>query len=364
MINEIAFIICANDERELEECQHYISKLQVPAGYTVTVLAVWDAESMAGGYQEEMEGSDAKYKVYLHQDVRIVNPKFIFDIISAFARHPDAGMLGVIGTKRVPERTMPVYCWDEGKLVHNLFPQVLDYQGDSKEDTEVALIDGLLMVTAVDVKWRSDLFQGWDFYDISQAMEMHQAGKKVILPYQDKAWCYHDNRVCKMKNYERDFGIFLREYCGDTFSNEEVHKQPLGIKLEFEQLVKQLEDILDNLLENGEKAQFCQVFSREENRKYVALWKYRVIADIEVLEEKVGEKKRFWGRTQGKEEVLENLRILKLLLKRIEYDAEDGWEYRYLEETYSNSATSMMTFECVQDKEKVQEKIAAHRSQI
>ena len=44
------------------------------------------------------------------------------------------------------------------------------------------------------------------------------------------------------------------EYCGDTFSNEEVHKQPLGIKLEFEQLVKQLEDILDNLLENGEKA--------------------------------------------------------------------------------------------------------------
>ena len=38
-----------------------------------------------------------------------------------------------------------------------------------------------------------DLFDGWDFYDISQCQEFRRTGYKVVVPKQEEAWCIHDD---------------------------------------------------------------------------------------------------------------------------------------------------------------------------
>ena len=76
---KICFIMCSNDEFLARECQIYIEQLLVPENYEVEVLVVKDAKSMTSGYNEAMRASDAKYKVYLHQDVLILNRGFIYD---------------------------------------------------------------------------------------------------------------------------------------------------------------------------------------------------------------------------------------------------------------------------------------------
>ena len=53
----------------------------------------------------------------------------------------------------------------------------------NKPYTEVEAVDGLFIATQYDVKWREDIFDGWDFYDISQSEEFHRAGYKVVVPY-------------------------------------------------------------------------------------------------------------------------------------------------------------------------------------
>ncbi len=41
---------------------------------------------------------------------------------------------------------------------------------------EVITIEGLLTATQDDIKWRDDLFSGWDYYDLSQSMEFRRTG--------------------------------------------------------------------------------------------------------------------------------------------------------------------------------------------
>ena len=41
----IAFIICVNNELYFEECKYYIEHLEVPAGYDIDVIGIWEADS-------------------------------------------------------------------------------------------------------------------------------------------------------------------------------------------------------------------------------------------------------------------------------------------------------------------------------
>mgnify|MGYP000872717211 CR=1 FL=1 len=78
---QIAFIMCVNDDRQADESEFYIRCLDVPEHYEVDVIRVREAVSMAAGYNAAMQSSEARYKVYLHQDTRIISQTFIRDMI-------------------------------------------------------------------------------------------------------------------------------------------------------------------------------------------------------------------------------------------------------------------------------------------
>ena len=81
--NKIAFIICTNNELYCDECIWYINQLIVPDGYVIDIISISDADSICEAYNAAMKSSDAKYKVYLHQDVFIYNRQFIIDILKS-----------------------------------------------------------------------------------------------------------------------------------------------------------------------------------------------------------------------------------------------------------------------------------------
>ena len=66
---KICFIACVNDIDFFNECLLYIDRLYVPDGFEIDVLSIEEAKSMTSGYNEGMNASDAKYKIYLHQDI-------------------------------------------------------------------------------------------------------------------------------------------------------------------------------------------------------------------------------------------------------------------------------------------------------
>ena len=103
-MNELkfCFIICTNDEIQLNECLHYINHLTIPEGYEIDLLTITDAASMTQGYQEAMLFSDARYKIYMHHDVFILNKNFLLDLLNIFHADPQIGLIGMVGYKHVP----------------------------------------------------------------------------------------------------------------------------------------------------------------------------------------------------------------------------------------------------------------------
>jgi hypothetical protein len=191
----------------------YVGNLTVPDGYEIEQCSVWEASSMASGYNEAMRSSDAKYKVYLHQDVFVTNRDFIKELLQIFSDET-VGMFGMVGSPILPENGI---MW-AGERVGTIYTSNIIQGGPSDLTThkrpwqEVEAIDGLLMATQVDLPWREDLFTGWDFYDISQSFEFRKKGYKVVVPYMQEPWCIHDDGVINLEHYFSWQKVFLEHY--------------------------------------------------------------------------------------------------------------------------------------------------------
>ena len=214
---KICFISCVTDEREYSESLLYIDQLRKPVDFEVEKIAIRDAKSMAEAYNRAMKKSDPKYKVFLHQDVFIVNKNFIFDTLALFNGQDKIGILGVCGAKKLPENGI----WWEAKQrfgcvfdSHTQTMKLLQFQDVSSDFELVEALDGLILMTQYDIPWREDLFDDFHFYDTSQCMEFAHAGYLVVVPDQKTPWVVHD---CGFKEhwhvqYERSRKLFLEKY--------------------------------------------------------------------------------------------------------------------------------------------------------
>ena len=220
---KICFIVAVNDQRKMQECMRYINSLIVPDGYLTDIITICEAESMAEAYQTGMEESDAKYKIYLHQDVFIINPTFMQDVIGIFNADTQIGMIGFSGIDFIPEDGIFEKKWNTGtiieytdnktELISEKYAYIWDdFQKDfspkiSMEKYEkmessiniyirkVVAVQGCCMVTDVDIPWMQNNINEWDYVDIAHAFEMYRENYCVVVPYQNAAWCYHDRNA-------------------------------------------------------------------------------------------------------------------------------------------------------------------------
>lgn len=212
---KFCFISCVNDEEVYSESVKYINSLIKPDDYEVEIVSISGAESMASGYNDVMRKSDAKYKIYIHQDVFIINKNFLYDILDVFDLDNGIGLIGVVGTDGIPadgvwwnskHKYGKIYGYNDNIMKASEF---CDVKSDYKE---VKAVDGLILITQYDIPWRSDIFTGWHFYDISQCAEFSLKGYKIVIPKQNEPWVMHDSEMSNLNNYHKYRKIFLKEY--------------------------------------------------------------------------------------------------------------------------------------------------------
>lgn len=212
---KFCFIVCVSDERAYTECSFYISHLRIPNGYTAELLPVRDARSMASAYNKAMNATNALYKIYIHQDCFILNPNMLNDALRIFASDPNIAMIGVMGTPRispdgVPENSVQIGNVYNAQQGHEQYSK---YEYDLNEGLyDCDYINGMLMITARDLPWREDLFDGWDFYDASQSMEFRRKGYRVVVPEQRLPWCTHEENLLNRWAYNKYRKIYVQEY--------------------------------------------------------------------------------------------------------------------------------------------------------
>ena len=210
---KLSFIICSNDINELEETKYFINRLYVPEGITVEVIEVRNAASICAGYNEGMQSTSAQFKVYMHQDVRILDKYFVPRIIDYFLDDDTIGMIGFVGTDELPEDGVMWNGKRYGCLIEtHVHETVLSKNYKDQNNIDAVLCDGFILATSKNIAWREDLFDGWDFYDASQCMEYIRRGFRIIVPYQKEPWLLHDCGFLNLNNYEEYRKRFVKEY--------------------------------------------------------------------------------------------------------------------------------------------------------
>ena len=216
---KICFIICTNDKAKYNKCLQHINRIKVPLNYTKEILPIVDAKSMASGYNLAMRKSDAKYKIYLHQDVYVINTNILFDALKLFKRYSKLGIIGIAGAKLLPTNCVwGAGAQQYGRVYHYLeenneiwlsnYGKNTKIQGDYES---VEAVDGLLMITQYDITWREDIFDGWHYYDLSQCLEFIKAGYEVGIPNASNVWCIH-NAHNNLTGYKEAQKNFINEY--------------------------------------------------------------------------------------------------------------------------------------------------------
>lgn len=323
--NKIAFIICTNNQLYFNECCYYINRLFLPEGFERDVIGIEGAPSMCAGYNAGMQSSDAKYKIYLHHDVFIKEPKFIFYLLERFRSAPDVGMIGMVGGCGMPKTGVAYLAWNEGTVDCREpdFAYQLICDPAQQADCPVDAVDGLLIATQYDVAWREDLFVNFDFYDVSQSFEMRKAGYHILVPYQKTPWVIHDSSFAKLNHYDENRKIALETY-PDFFTEEDGFS--FVYEEEWENLSEVLADEVRRLIDvgNWEDAGKIVELYHKNQMKNSALELYGVMCEIYEKEQECGIKEHFFDKTGGYEAAYQKYMTVRFLLRRVECEMESA----------------------------------------
>lgn len=322
---KVAFIVCYNNELYMRECMDYISWLRVPDGVETEVIGIAEAESMAAGYNAAMHDSDAKYKVYLHQDVFILNENFIQDMIRIFESNPEYGMLGMLGSDKVVEDAKYWLNWNVGEVYgDDSRISGIIMKANPDKLCEASAVDGMILITQYDVEWREDIFNGFDFYDVSQSIEFQKNGYKVGVPHQEKPWCYHMCGHSKIEKYDVYRKVFCEEYSeyGYHYSSDAEIEEIIIKNREIEKILP----LIREALETGELERMTELLNATiqffpYNTQLCNLY---VIGEIIQTERCSGIQNGFYVNGMTADELLEKYSLYKFLLKRLERNKPIG----------------------------------------
>jgi hypothetical protein len=260
-------------------------------------------------------------------------------MLHVFQSDEHIGLFGCIGTDVLPLHAHAVGTYNVGVVRHNCTPSLLKKrQNENLTPIDVEALDGLLLATQIDIPWREDLFDGWDFYDISQCFEMIRHGYRVVVPYQDEPWCYHDNNYSKMVNYQKYCGRFVDEY---QDIKHFIHAENSEKMRELNELKEESYRQMINLVDAGEKTALREMFEKIENRGYLHLRAFEILADIVGAEEQAGGQ-RFWQQGDTWETLSKKLALLRYAVKRREFNADDERLWSDITKSFSAEAIAVV----------------------
>ncbi|MCR5557395.1 MAG: glycosyltransferase [Butyrivibrio sp.] len=219
---KIAFIICVNNDKYMDECRYYIDRLYVPEGYETDIIEVREAESMTSGYQAAMESSDAKYKIYMHQDVCLINRGMLFSMLNVFSDE-SIGIIGTLGGNLYPDGDVHLY-WNKGSTLNAIYSDVKTYKFEQAPVyEEVEAVDGMFMATQYDIPWDQRL-DGWHMYDVTQCIRFREKGYRICVSTEDNSWTLHDSGYCDLSVYDFYREMLFELYPDYFYDRKEIVK--------------------------------------------------------------------------------------------------------------------------------------------
>lgn len=211
---KIAILVQKNQEQHYARCVESLNVLKYPAGYDMEVLPFAGEASYAKQINEILGQTDAKYKIFLSDDICLVSPDFLLQILEVF-QDKSIGMVGFLGAQ-----SMPI----SGNLMESAYkcgrvymPQADDFAEmnfdatDRDEPSDVRCILPSLFAMQYDYRWDEN-FQTPYYAVLAQCQAAEQAGHRVVVPVLETPWCAYQKDGIAMGAGQADRERFFQTY--------------------------------------------------------------------------------------------------------------------------------------------------------
>ena len=194
----IAILIWKRNEEHYANCIEGLRQLQYPAGYEVRVYTLTEQDTFTKQCNSVLAETDAKYKIYLSDEMRITAPTFVQDMLNIFA-DTSIGMIGFFGSTEMP---LSANIMDAPhKYGSVLIPAggVLEEmrfgEGTADVIADVRAILPSLFVTQYDVPWDAN-YTGQYYAVQAQCREFVRHGYRVVVPIVETPFCgYQSEKI-------------------------------------------------------------------------------------------------------------------------------------------------------------------------
>ncbi|SCY34200.1 glycosyltransferase [Butyrivibrio sp. INlla14] len=206
--NKICFICCITDIENDSRIAQNISMLSIPEGYDVEYLGVTQAKSIADGYNEAIDSTDALIKIFLKESVTITSPDLLADIVRIYSGSDKIAVIGALGTDKMPVDMVMQHGIMYGQESDNTYAVNGEYQ-------EVLCISDDLFTVKGDYRFNSELFDGDSFYNVDLCASVLRSGKKIVVASQSPVyWTNGTTPPVYDDSFEKYRKIALDRYSG------------------------------------------------------------------------------------------------------------------------------------------------------
>lgn len=191
--DEILFIIVGNDDWIISENIKFIDNMTIPKHMKVEYRVVSNLDNIPQTVQNAMRESMAKYKIYLDQNVFLLDKEFLTKAIAIFQNNPDIGLLGARGYYKTEEnekmelRGNYIFHYNDTRNI--CLSNVCE--GGVNTIVDVMALDKHFMMTSVDSDWNGNNSN----FHIIKSVEMRHAGYRTVVFIDEKPFVLFDNGI-------------------------------------------------------------------------------------------------------------------------------------------------------------------------
>lgn len=209
---KIDFIVFYKNSSCINKCVNCIEALRKPDGVEIDILGISEGDSICEAYDAAMAESDADLKIYVRENVYIINQDFLENVITFMDSHQDVGMAGVIGGFENGK----FVDWTTGaaNIVNDDRATLLNV---ASEGSAVDFLQGSVLVTRCDVPWVCDGQDSDRLFDINHSKAVREKGMSLAVFAQKEPWIVWEYGVC----FNERLDVFTEENIGWTYVNQD-----------------------------------------------------------------------------------------------------------------------------------------------
>ena len=264
-MKKIALIVFRKDETTVQKLVDSIGEVCIPEDAELNLLEVINEDNnIAKAYNEAMLSTDAKYKIYVCEDIEYIDKDIILNMLSIFQSNDKIGMIGTEGRNLI---------FTNGQCGDRVDGAELDPAGNQVD--VLSLHHGMVM-TQYDVPWREDLFRNSAITVNAHCVELKRKGFFISTLNKDRSWYKSKDDDGGFTSNELD--NYLDEYSADLFPLVSIlmptHERPELFKIALDSVINQtyrnLEIVIsDNSNDDRTEQLMKEYLAKHRNIKYL-----------------------------------------------------------------------------------------------